>query len=177
MGNYRRNYVAGGCYFFTVNLLDRRESLLVDYVHVLRNAVREVKLARPFVIDAWVVLPEHMHAVWTLPDGDSDYSGRWREIKKRFSRCMPKTEWRSSVRQRKNERGVWQRRFWEHTISSEDDFLNHIYYVHFNPVKHGLVDRVVDWPFSSFHKYVALGVYSAGWCGGNADDQTMNFGE
>ena len=104
---YRRNYVAGGTYFFTVGLLNRDRSLLVDYVDELREAVRFVKRRRPFYIDAWVVLPDHLHAVWTLPNGDFDYSGRWRDIKKRFSKSIPKTERIPIARKRKGERGIW----------------------------------------------------------------------
>ena len=162
---YRRNYVDGGTYFFTVNLLERDKSLLVDHIDILREAVRWVKAHRPFEIDAWVVLPDHMHAVWTLPEGDRDYSSRWREIKKRFSKAMPKTERLSVVRKVKGERGIWQRRFWEHTIRNEKDYQYHIDYVHLNPMKHGLVNRVQDWPYSSFHKAVKVGVYDKSWCG------------
>ena len=162
---YRRSYVAGGTYFFTVNLLERDKSLLVDHIEVLREAVRWVKVRRPFDIDAWVVLPDHMHAVWTLPEGDAEYSLRWREIKKRFSKAMPKTERLSVVRKAKGERGIWQRRFWEHTIRDEKDYQYHVDYVHLNPLKHGLVNRVRDWPLSSFHKAVKMGIYDNSWCG------------
>ena len=162
---YRRNYVKGGSYFFTVNLLDRNKSLLVEHIDLLRESIRVVKFQRPFYIDAWVVLPDHLHAVLTLPDNDTDYSGRWREIKKRFSKSLPKTEFLTQTRKRKNERGIWQRRFWEHTIVDERDYWHHVNYVHFNPLKHGLVERVVDWPYSSFHKAVASGMYSRNWCG------------
>ncbi|KPZ53359.1 hypothetical protein AN391_03333 [Pseudoalteromonas sp. P1-13-1a] len=162
---YRRNYVKGGTYFFTVNLFDRNKSLLVENIDLLRESIRVVKLQRPFYIDAWVVLPEHLHAVLTLPDGDVDYSSRWREIKKRFSKSLPKTEFLTQTRKRKNERGIWQRRFWEHTIKNNDDYWHHVNYVHFNPLKHGLVSRVVDWPYSSFHRAVKQGVYTNNWCG------------
>tara|TARA_B110000211_G_C13962932_1_gene501417 strand:- start:213 stop:716 length:504 start_codon:yes stop_codon:yes gene_type:complete len=162
---YRRNYVKGGTYFFTVNLLNRNKSLLVEHIDLLRESIRVVKLQRPFYIDAWVVLPEHLHAVLTLPDGDVDYSSRWREIKKRFSKSLPKTEFLTQTRKRKNERGIWQRRFWEHTIKNNDDYWHHVNYVHFNPLKHGLVSRVVDWPYSSFHRAVKQGVYTNNWCG------------
>ena len=151
--------------FFTVNLQDRKESLLVEHIDLLRGTVRWVKMHKPFYIDAWVVLPDHIHAVLTLPKGDSDYSGRWREIKKRFSKGLPKNEHLSLARVNKNERGIWQRRFWEHTIVDERDYWHHVNYVHFNPLKHGLVERVVDWPYSSFHKAVASGMYSRNWCG------------
>ncbi|MCQ8888408.1 transposase [Pseudoalteromonas carrageenovora] len=162
---YRRNYVKGGTYFFTVNLLDRKKSLLVEHIDLLRESIRVVKLQRPFYIDAWVVLPEHLHAVLTLPDNDTDYSGRWREIKKRFSKSLPKTEFLTQTRKRKNERGIWQRRFWEHTIRDDNDYWHHVNYVHFNPLKHGLVSRIVDWPYSSFHRAVKQGIYTNNWCG------------
>lgn len=166
---YKRNYVAGGTYFFTVNLLNRRQTLLVDHVAVLREAVRYVKQRRPFAIDAWVVLPDHLHAVWTMPEGDVDYSSRWREIKKRFSKALPHTEHVSPVRQRKGERGIWQRRFWEHTIRDAEDYRHHVDYVHVNPLKHGWVERVKDWPYSSFHRAVKQGIYQSDWCGTGND--------
>ena len=164
MSMYRRNYMAGGTYFFTVNLLDRKKTLLVDYVDCLRESVAMIKRKRPFHIDAWVVLPDHMHAVWTLPESDADYSGRWREIKKAFNRYIPANELLSQARRKQGERGIWQRRFWEHTIKSEADYRHHIDYVHVNPLKHGLVNRVKDWPYSSFHRYVQRGLYDENWC-------------
>jgi putative transposase len=162
---YRRCYVEGGTYFFTVNLLERDKSLLVDYIDDLREAVRYVKNRKPFYINAWVVLPDHLHAVWTLPDGDADYSSRWREIKKRFSKSIPKQERLSTVREQKGERGIWQRRFWEHTIKDERDYQYHVDYVHVNPLKHNLVKKVKDWHFSSFHRAVCQGTYEISWCG------------
>jgi putative transposase len=155
--------VAGGTYFFTVTLLDRRSSLLVDQVDLLRDVVRNERVARPFHIDAWVVLPDHMHCVWTMPDGDSDYSTRWKNIKAAFSRALPTTEYRDTVRTRTGARGIWQRRFWEHTIRDEADYAAHLDYVHLNPYKHGMVAQVRDWPYSSFHRYVAAGVYTSDW--------------
>ncbi|NOU51494.1 transposase [Pseudoalteromonas sp. JBTF-M23] len=162
---YRRNYVAGGTYFFTVNLLNRQSALLIEHINLIRESVRWVKQHQPFYIDAWVVLPDHLHAVMTLPEGDDDYSNRWREIKKRFSKSLPKTELLDDTRRRHGERGIWQRRFWEHTIGDEHDYWHHVNYVHYNPMKHGLVNRVVEWPYSSFHKAVKRGVYSHNWCG------------
>ena len=106
MSNYRRNRVLGGTYFFTVNLLERKKTLLVDHIEELRNAVRNTKIKRPFHIDAWVVLPDHMHCIWTLPENDADYSARWREIKKAFSKSIPKNEYRSKIRISRNERGI-----------------------------------------------------------------------
>ncbi|HRH81855.1 MAG TPA: transposase [Thiobacillaceae bacterium] len=170
MPNYRRNRVPGGTYFFTVNLLERGSTLLVSNVDALRDAVRKVRAARPFHIDAWVVLPDHMHAVWTLPPDDADYSARWKAIKIAFAKALPKAEYLSPVRAGKGERGIWQRRFWEHTIRNEQDYAAHVEYVHINPVKHGLVASVRDWPHSSFHRYVALGVYARDWAGQGVDE-------
>ena len=158
--------IHGATYFFTVALLDRRSSLLVEQVDLLRAAVRKARAARPFQIDAWVVLPDHMHCLWTLPEGDSDYSSRWRDIKVRFSRGLPKTEVVRYRAQKRGERGIWQRRFWEHTIRDEADYLTHLNYIHLNPLKHGLVEHVKDWPYSSFHRYVKAGFYPENWMTG-----------
>jgi putative transposase len=166
MSNYRRAFVPGGTWFFTVNLLQRHgNDLLVREIALLRQVVQRVRQRYPFHIDAWVVLPEHMHCVFTLPEGDSDFSLRWRLIKSGFSRALPKTESLSVVRLAAGERGIWQRHFWEHLIRDELDFQRHIDYVHVNPLKHGLVKRVGDWPFSTFHRYVDAGIYVADWCG------------
>ena len=152
MPNYRRVIVPGGCYFFTVNLLDRNSRLLVDHIDALGAAVRDRRARFPFDIDAMVILPDHIHAIWTLPPGDSDNSVRWRWIKIRFSRSLPDTEPRSTVRTARGERGIWQRRYWEHLITDDRDLDTHIDYCWFNPVKHGLVTVVEDWPYSSFHR-------------------------
>ncbi len=174
MPDYRRNRVPGGSYFFTVNLLERHGRLLVEHIDTLREAVRQVRVMRPFHIDAWVVLPDHTHCVWTLPPDDSDYSARWRAIKIAFAKKLPKTERLSAVRERKGERGIWQRRFWEHTIRDNRDYAAHVDYVHINPFKHGLVERVSDWPYSTFHRFVAAGVYPLDWVGSVAE---LNAGE
>jgi putative transposase len=113
MPDYRRIRVPGGTYFFSVNLLERKSDLLIRYIDLLREAIKQTRHSRPFHIDAWVVLPDHMHCVWTLPEGDVDYSSRWRAIKIRFAKEIHKTEYRSKVRVRKGERGIWQRRFWD----------------------------------------------------------------
>ena len=168
MTAYRRPHIPGGCFFFTVNLLERRSDLLVRHIEELRAAVRACRAARPFDIDAWVILPDHMHCVWTLPPGDMDFAGRWRAIKSAFSRHMPMTEPRSASRTARNERGIWQRRFWEHAIRDDPDYAGHVDYVHFNPVKHGLVKNVGDWPYSTFHRAVAKGQYPESWCGNGA---------
>lgn len=162
MPEYRRNRVPGGTYFFTVNLQDRGTTLLVDQIDLLRASVRRVRGLRPFHIDAWVVLPDHMHALWTLPEGDAEYPFRWQAIKMLFSRAIPAGEALSRSRALRGERGIWQRRYWEHTIRDERDYAAHFDYIHFNPVKHGLVSEVAEWPFSSYHRAVASGIYAAG---------------
>jgi putative transposase len=166
MPDYRRNRVPGGTYFFTVNLSDRSSDLLVARIEALRHAVRQVRARTPFHIDAWVVLPDHMHCLWTLPEGDADFPGRWRAIKTAFSKSLPADEARSAVVIRRGERGIWQRRYWEHTIRDDRDYAAHMDYTHFNPVKHGLVDDPADWPYSSFRRCVADGLYPSGWMGG-----------
>ncbi|MDO8842921.1 transposase [Methylicorpusculum sp.] len=165
MSNYRRNFVAGGCYFFSVNLLDRQQSLLTDHIDLLRDSVRRVRRLYPFHIDACVILPDHLHCVWTLPPDSVDYPVRWRLIKLLFSKGLPRTERLSATRRQRSERGIWQRRYWEHTIVTERDYQQHIDYIHVNPLKHGLVTRVQDWPHSTFHRYVLDGVLPSDWCG------------
>ena len=166
MANYQRVKINGATYFFTVALLERKgNSLLIQEVDTLRDVVREVKAKYPFHIDGWVVLPDHLHALWTLPADDCDYSLRWRLIKSGFSRALPKIEHRSPIRQAAGERGIWQRHFWEHCIRDEEDYQHHLNYIHVNPLKHGLVSSVKDWPYSSFHRYVADGIYPVNWCG------------
>lgn len=152
MPNYRRLLSPGGCYFFTVNLFDRDSRLLTDNIEELRAAVRDTRQRFPFAIDAMVILPDHIHAVWTLPEGDTDFAVRWRWIKIRFSRAIPVGEPLSATRRTRGERGIWQRRYWEHLIRDDRDLAAHIDYCWFNPVKHGLVRDVEDWPYSTFHR-------------------------
>jgi putative transposase len=159
MANYRRNFVPGGSYFFTVNLADRRLSLLTEHIDLLRAAFRGVRAQHPFEVEAAVVLPEHLHMIWSLPEGDADFAVRWRLIKGTFSRALPRDERLTPSRLGKRERGIWQRRYWEHTLRDEGDFVRHVEYIHFNPVKHGYASRVQDWPFSSFRRWVRLGSY------------------
>jgi putative transposase len=165
MPNYRRVFVPGGCYFFTVNLLERKRTLLTDHIDLLRDCVRTVRRLYPFHIDAWVVLPDHMHCVLTLPADTDDYPLRWRLIKLLFSKGLPATERLSAVRKLRGERGIWQRRYWEHMIRDERDYARHIDYIHVNPLKHGYVKQVADWPYSTFHRYVADGLLFTDWCG------------
>jgi putative transposase len=173
MPDYRRNLIPGATYFFTVNLADRRSNLLVAEVDHLRAAVARTRTLHPFTIDAWVVLPDHMHAVWTLPVHDTDFSTRWATIKRLFSTSVPPTEHRSASRRKQGERGIWQRRFWEHTIRDARDFAAHVDYVHFNPVKHGLVTQPAAWPLSSFRRSVARGHYPSDWAGAEHPDADM----
>ena len=172
MPNYRRAFIPGGCWFFTVNLLERRRTLLVDHIDSLRESIAKTRHKYPFEIDAFVVLPNHLHAIWTLPPGDADFSTRWRLIKTAFAKSLPKQERLSAVRKARNERGIWQRRFWEHTLRDERDLQAHVDYIHYNPVKHGLVTRVSDWPYTSFHRFVRMGWLSADW----ADDPNLSEG-
>lgn len=170
MTNYRRAKILGAAYFFTVNLAERQRTILVDHIDLLKRSLLDEKKAHPFRINALVILPDHLHAVLTLPDGDADYSGRWRRVKAAFSAALPPTERRSASRRSKGERGVWQRRFWEHLIRDEEDYARHVDYIHFNPVKHDHVMRVRDWPYSTFHRFVQEGKYPLDWAGGDEAD-------
>ena len=176
MANYRRNRIAGGSYFFTVNLADRSATLLTDHVNLLRGAFQTIRDRHPFTIDAIAILPDHLHTMWTLPPDDEDYAMRWRLIKTMFSRGIPHAGNVSKSRTDKGERGIWQRRYWEHSIRDDLDFARHIDYVHINPVKHGYVKQVADWPHSSFHRYVKNGILPSDWAG-NVDDTHGEFGE
>jgi len=160
MPNYKRPKVPGATIFFTVTLAARGTSLLVDEVGALRQAVRATRQDHPFYIDAWVVLPDHLHAVWTLPPGDHDFATRWRVIKARFSQQVPEGLRRPS-HIRRRERGVWQRRYWEHHIRGPEDYAAAVSYCHFNPVKHGFVGRAQDWRYSSVHRDIRAGRWAA----------------
>lgn len=170
MSRYRRANTAGGTYFFTV-VAYRRQPILCDEAirNALRTAIETVRAAHPFAIDAWVLLPDHLHCVWTLPPGDADFSGRWSLIKSRVSRAVGsqyrRAEWMNASKLKHREATIWQRRFWEHCIRDENDFRRHVDYLHFNPVKHGLVSRVADWPHSTFHRFAAEGKYPLDWAG------------
>ncbi|WP_308366195.1 MULTISPECIES: transposase [unclassified Microbulbifer] len=159
--DYRRAYVPGACYFFTV-VTGHRQPLLVDHIDRLRKAFRQVHAKHSFEIQAVVVLPDHLHTIWKLPNNDLDYSTRWMKIKRIFSTGLPSTA-RTASQKSKREKGVWQRRFWEHLIRDEQDWGNHLDYIHYNPVKHGYVTRVKDWPYSSFHRLVEKRWYTKDW--------------
>ncbi len=170
MTRYRRARAPGATWFFTANLARRDTTLLVDHIASLRQALQYVRRRHPFTIDAMVVLPDHLHAVWTLPPGDADYPLRWRLFKAWFSRHVPPGERRSDSRIAKGERGIWQRRYWEHLVRDEDDMQRHVDYIHFNPVRHGYVARAVAWPYSTVHRDVAKGWVAADWGGDSGVD-------
>lgn len=177
MATFRRALVPGGTYFFTVATW-QRQKLLTDLsvLMALRAAFRSVRAQHPFAIDAIVVLPDHLHSIWTLPPEDADYALRWNLIKRHTSQAVrhlvasPATE----SRRKRHEIGLWQRRFWEHQIRDEKDYARHVDYIHWNPVKHGHVDRVADWPYSSFHRHVRQGIIAADWAAGDIEGP---FGE
>ncbi len=152
MPNYRRLFIPGGTYFFTVNLLDRRRALLTENIDALRAAYACVTKHHPFETVAICILPEHLHCIWRLPPDDADFTTRWRLIKSRFSKSLPR---RADPREgrRKGERGIWQRRFWEHLIRDAEDLDRHVDYIHWNPVKHGLAEEPDEWPFSTYHEW------------------------
>jgi len=159
---YRRLKIPGGLYFFTVALLDRKATYLVDYISLLTKAMRDTREGMPFETLAMVVLPDHLHTMWQLPEGDDNFPMRWMKIKRKFTKSLV----RAGVPIRKNHLGeynLWQRRFWEHALRDDIDYENHANYIHYNPVKHRYVRRVRDWPYSTFHRYVEKGIYPVGW--------------
>lgn len=177
MSGYRRANVPGGSYFFTV-VTERRQRILTEIAvrQALREAIETVRVKRPFRIDGWVLLPDHLHTIWTLPEGDADFATRWRLIKSSVTRCCGATfvqpHYLNARRKAKGCGTLWQHRYWEHLLRDERDFRQHLDYLHFNPVKHGLVEAVGDWPWSSFHRWVRQGAYPPDWCGarqGGAD--------
>lgn len=176
MVNYRRNKLEGACYFFTVTLRDRKSKILVEHIDFLRQAFRDVKKVRPYSTVAMVVLPEHLHAIWKLPPDDADYSGRWQRIKGLFTRSLIKSG-KQYPCDRSGEYALWQRRFWEHTIKDDNDLEQHVNYIHYNPVKHGLVKRVRDWSYSSFHRYVKEGIKNIDWAGDAIAGVSQGYGE
>jgi putative transposase len=168
MSNYRRLKISGGTYFFTLVTEERRPWLCSEIARqTLRTGIERVRQRHPFTIEAFVLLPDHLHCIWTLPDGDSNFFIRWRLIKTFVTKnsggeLSAGTELNLS-RQKHQESDIWQRRFWEHLIRDEQDFTNHCDYIHYNPVKHGLCKAPKDWPFSSFHRLVERGFYPADW--------------
>jgi len=176
MTNYRRFFQDNPTWFFTVNLAERRNNrLLVDKIDALRAAFSYVKQRKRFRIDVVVIMPDHLHTIWTLPAEDIEFSIRWNMLKGHFSRSLEKSERVSESRGKRGERGIWQRRFWAHSITGQQDYNRHIDYIHWNPVKHGYVKRVADWPHSSFHQFVSQGVYPENW--GYSGEFNVDAGE
>jgi len=178
MSEYRRASVPGGTYFFTVNTFRRGKFLTQEpFRNALRDGIETARASMPFVIVAWVLLPEHLHCVWRLPEGDTDFSKRWAVIKRTVSKqCGYLVEHDATLSKSKilrKESVVWQRRFWEHQIRDDLDLQRHMDYIHFNPVKHGHVARVADWPYSTFHRYVQQGIYPSDWAGDASDMQCV----
>lgn len=163
---YRRAFTPGGSFFFTLVTQGRKPIFAnAEAVEVLRNAFRNVRKSRPFEIDAMVVLPDHLHCIWTLPPDDADFATRWRLIKTWFTKhCDPALHGkRNASRQSRGEQAIWQHRYWEHLLRDESDFERHVNYIHYNPVKHGLASSPIDWPYSSFQRYVEAGIFPPDW--------------
>jgi putative transposase len=177
MSEYRRVRIEGGWFFFTLALADRSADLLVRHVDRLRTAYAASLKRDPFETIAICVLPDHLHAICALPPDDADFSRRWSLVKNVFSRGLPGDPSRSRSKIGKREKGIWQRRYWEHAIRDERDLECHVNYIHFNPVKHGLVSRACDWPHSSFHRYVARGFLPNDWGGDMRQPAGISFGE
>ena len=176
MVNYRRIQLEGVSYFFTVNLQNRRASVLTEHIGLLRESFVEMRKQYPFTVEAVVILPEHLHTIWTLPPGDVHYPTRWQSLKSLFTRKL-KNSGANLSKNTKGEHDLWQRRYWEHVIRDDMDMQRHIDYVHYNPVKHGLVNHVKDWPYSSFHRYVRRGLIELHWGVGFNEDVNLKFGE
>ncbi|MDO8399869.1 MAG: transposase [Bradyrhizobium sp.] len=176
MPQYIRAKFKGSVFFFTVVLAERPSNLLIEEIDRLRKSYRTVRESLPFETVAVCVLPDHVHCIWALPEGDADFSTRWSLIKSGFSRGLDPGRSRSASKVAKREKGIWQRRYWEHVIRDDADLERHVDYIHFNPVKHGHVTRVADWPHSSFHRYVESGLLAADW-GGDMKDIQGAFGE
>ena len=175
---YQRAFVSGGSFFFTL-VTEKRRPLFAstEAVDVLRDAFRSVRSTRPFALDAIVVLPDHLHCIWTLPPGDADFSTRWRLVKTWFTKhCDPALRpTPSCVQTRRQEQALWQHRYWEHMLRDEVDFERHVEYIHYNPVKHGYVASPLEWPHSSFLRYVEAGVYEASWGQGQMDFEDVEY--
>lgn len=181
MSRYRRLQTTGATYFFTV-VTYRRQAILCDEPirEALHKAIQDVRASRPFIIDAWVLLPDHLHCIWTLPPGDAGFAMRWSIIKRQVSvtckESYRREELMTSSKQKHRESTLWQRRYWEHQIRDEADYSRHMDYIHYNPVKHQYCKQVAEWPYSTFHRYVQQGVYPLNW-GGDKVDLILSVGE
>jgi len=167
MPNYRRYYQPGGTYFFTVKTFRYQRYLCTSHARsLLREAIERTRKERPFEIPAFVLLPDHLYTIWVLPEGDSDFSQRWSLIKRRFTFSWAEYHVAKPVSvamEKRHEQSVWQKRFWEHRIRDEEDFGHHMNYIHYNPIKHGLVQCPHQWEYSSFQRYVREGVLRKDW--------------
>jgi len=184
MPNYRRDQTPGATWFFTVVAWERQAIFCKDvFREALRQAIQKTRIRHAFCIDAWVLLPDHLHCVWTLPEDDADFSLRWKLIKQFVIRDCSNQDFAkgklSSAKKQRRESSIWQRRFWEHKIRDEKDFANHLDYLHYNPVKHEYCKKVSAWPFSSFHHYQAAGIYPENWAESEVPciDNKYGFGE
>lgn len=182
MSRYRRAHSPGGTYFFTV-VSYRRQPILCDIPirNALRDAIQRTRQRYPFTIDAWVLMPDHLHCIWTLPEGDADFSKRWAKIKRDVSLdCgdrYRRVEWITESKKKHRESTIWQRRFWEHQVADQDDFRCHMDYLHYNPVKHELCEQPSQWPYSSLHRYLGEGVYPKDWTVQEPRFEGLVFGE
>ena len=177
MPRYIRSQVKGATYFFTVTLAHRQSQLLTENIQLLRQVFQRANALHPFTTLAICVLPDHIHTIWQMPAEDGNYALRWRIIKSHFSRNFSANTQRSNSKIKHREKGIWQRRYWEHQIKDEQDLQRHIDYIHYNPVKHGLVAQVKDWPYSTFHRYVQRNIYPEHWGNGVNVNESGVFGE
>ena len=182
MSRYRRANTPGGSYFFTLVSYRRRPILCDEPIRIaLREAIKTVQSSRPFTVDAWVLLPDHLHCLWTLPPDDADFSGRWSLIKRRVSlscaELYKRDDWISTSKLKHRESTVWQRRFWEHQIRDQVDYNRHLDYIHYNPAKHGLCNSPADWPYSTLHRYIKAGKYPSNWAASMRSFNDIDYGE
>ena len=181
MPQYIRSYTKGATYFFTLVAYERRPIFCKnDFLEAFRASIKTVQQQYPFEIVAWVQLPDHLHCIWQMTDDDTNYSQCWSRIKRLTTKACPQYHLSmqdlNSSKVKRNEKGIWQRRFNEHQINNEEDFINHMDYLHYNPVKHGLVESVADWQYSSFHRYVKNGIYAVDW-GANITEFSKEFAD
>jgi len=183
MPEYRRILYQGGTYFFTLVTYKRQKIFLShDVSFIFYESLEHIQRLHPFTNVAYCIMPDHIHLIWRLPEDDANYSMRISQIKRRFARAFVKKYGIPVVRnmqhEKRRELTIWQRRFWEHLIRDEADLNQHIDYIHYNPVKHGMVDRVCDWVDSSFHRYVQEGYYDANWSEGcKTNEKDNHYGE
>lgn len=155
MNDYRANRVAGHSYFFTVRLSGRDSTLLTDHIAAFGEAIRQARSRKPFHVDAWVALPDHAHAIWTLPPGDHDCATRWRAVKIAFSKSLGKSLGQSRAGAAPDT--IWEPHYRQHPVGS-DEYAGLVDYIHHNPLRHGLCGAPQEWPWSSLHRFIAAGM-------------------